>query len=172
MRKIAIGCDHIVTPLKNTIRDWLINKGYDVIDCGTYDSVRTHYPIYGKRVADLVSSGFVEKGIVICGTAVGITNAAQKVPGARVALARDVATTKRARELYDANIIGFGGRIVGEGLAQDIVETFLNTDFVDSEKNISNVKYIDNILSKEVYKPNEHNFSKYRKMWEQGKYTD
>lgn len=172
MIRIAIGCDHIVTDLKNKVRDELIDQGYDVLDCGTYDFERTHYPIYGKRVADLVSSGFVDHGIVICGTAVGITNAAQKVPGSRVVLARDVATAKRARENYDANILGFGGRIVGIGLAMDMVETFLDTEFIETEKNKKSVALIDSLLDQESYEPNKHVFSKERELWSKGHYHD
>ncbi|CAM3596435.1 RpiB/LacA/LacB family sugar-phosphate isomerase [Erysipelothrix urinaevulpis] len=170
--RIAIGCDHIVTDVKDRLRDQLINQGHDVIDCGTYDNVRTHYPIYGKRVGELVSQGVVDKGIVLCGTGVGITNAAQKVYGTRVALVRDVATAKDARETYNANIIGFGGRIAGFGLIEDIVETFLTTEFDASVDNVKKVEEIDRLIDQKTYKFYEDTFDKFLDDWEKGCYVD
>lgn len=169
MLKIAIGCDHIVTPFKNVLRDWLLDLGYDVIDCGTYDSERTHYPIYGKKIAELVSSGIVDRGVAICGTAVGISNAAQKYPGTRVALAGDVFTAKEARELYDANIIAFGGRIIGQGVAEDILETFLNTEYIETKQSKEDVDFINSLLTKADA---QHSFKKYLDLWEEGHYHD
>ena len=169
MYKIAIGCDHIVTGFKNEIRDMLIEKGYDVTDCGTYDDDRTHYPIDGKKVAELVASGIVDRGIVICGTAVGISNAAQKTKNARVALVSDISTTISAREKYDANIIAFGGRIIGRGLAEDIVETFLNADYKQSAENDDNIKLINSIITNE---DNNHTFDPFIIKWNEGFYHD
>lgn len=170
--RLAIGCDHIVTDVKDRLRDLLISQGHDVIDVGTYDNKRTHYPIYGKRVGELVATGVVDKGIVLCGTGVGITNGAQKVYGTRVALVRDVATTKEARENFDANIIGFGGRIVGFGMIEDIINTFLNTDFISSEENIHNVKEINKLIDKDKYIYYENTFNSFLNKWDKGEYTD
>ncbi len=167
MKRIVIGCDHIVTPIKNQLRDTLIAKGHDVIDVGTYDGTRTHYPIFGKRVSEEVVNNNFDLGIVICGTGVGITNAAQKVKGARVALVRDLQSARVAREQFDANVIGFGGRITGLGLIEEAVEVFMNTEF-NGEKEL--VDFLDGIIPEEA---NEGEYFKEEKdKWEQGLYHD
>nr|WP_063623137.1 RpiB/LacA/LacB family sugar-phosphate isomerase [Spiroplasma taiwanense] len=114
--KIAIGCDHIVTDIKDKIIEMLKRDKIEVIDCGTFDFTRTHYPIFGQRVANKVVKHEADFRIVICGTGVGISNGAQKVKGARVILTKDVISAVDARKNYEANIVGFGGRIIGLGL--------------------------------------------------------
>lgn len=167
MKRIAIGCDHIVTPIKNDIRNWLISLGHDVVDVGTYDSERTHFPIYGKRVAEEVVNNNFDFGIVICGTGVGITNSANKVKGARTALVRDLSSVVDAREQFDANVIGFGGRIVGQGFMQEAIELFANTKFTGDS---ALVELLDNIVSEDANKGVYFEDEKIK--WEKGEYHD
>lgn len=149
--KIAIGCDHIVTPVKDEIVKWLTAEGYQVIDKGTYDQERTHYPIYGHLVGIEVAQGNADFGIVICGTGVGISNGAQKTKGTRTILCRDVETAINARTKYNANVIGFGGRITGVGLIQECINAFITTKFDASIENKALIKQIDSLITHENY---------------------
>lgn len=166
--KIAIGCDHIVTDIKDKLRDWLKSEGNEVFDCGTYDNVRTHYPIYGQKVGEKVANQDVDFGIVLCGTGVGITNAAQKVAGTRVALVSDVYSAKKAREDYNCNVIGFGGRIIGIGLIQDMISTFLKTEFNSTPENLERVSRINGLLEESSHKDFQVELQK----WENNEYND
>lgn len=166
--KIAIGCDHIVTPIKDHMVKYLTNQGHKVIDCGTYNSIRTHYPIYGFEVARQVVNKKVDLGIVICGTGVGITNAAQKTRGARVVLTREVEVAKKARELYNANILGMGGNITGIGLMERIADSFIKSKYLGSNK--ANIKIIDQLIKNNNY--DVHQFDKEIRDWHNGKYTN
>lgn len=147
--RIAIGCDHIVTPIKNEIKEYVKSLGHDVIDCGTYDDTRTHYPIYGREVAVQVATKNVDLGIVICGTGVGITNSANKTKGVRAILTRNVSTAIDARRNWNANILGMGGRITGIGLMIEIIDAFLNTEY--SKKNDNLIAKIDSLIKYENY---------------------
>ncbi len=127
--KIAIGNDHIGYQLKNHIQDYLSQKGHEIVDFGTDGEERTDYPIYGKKVADAVAKGICEKGILICGTGVGISIAANKVHGIRAVVCSEPYSARLARQHNDANIVAFGARVIGSSTAEMIVDEFLNNEY-------------------------------------------
>ena len=159
--KVAIGCDHIVTDIKNHVKEYLENKGFEVVDCGTYDHARTHYPIYGKRVAEKVVSGGCDLGVVMCGTGVGITNAVQKIKGARCALVGDVAAAKYAREALNCNVIGVGGRVSGIGMIEDIMDAYFGTEYKPSKEHDEMVEKIDALIDSKDDIGDEHFFDEF-----------
>lgn len=140
---IAIGCDHGGFELKKKIMAHLDARGLEYKDFGTYSDASCDYPIYGKAVAKAVASGECERGIVICGTGIGISITANKVPGIRAALCTDCFMAEATRQHNDANILALGGRVVGDGLALKIVDTFLDTPFSDGERHIRRIAQIE-----------------------------
>ena len=129
MTKIAVGSDHAGFKLKNTIKKYLEEKGYEVKDCGTNSTDSCDYPVYAKAVAKSVASGEYEKGILCCGSGVGVSIVANKVKGVRAVLAHESLTAKLSRNHNDANVLCLGERITGEALALDIVETWLHSEY-------------------------------------------
>ena len=127
--KIAIGNDHAALELKNHIVDYLVKEGHEVVNFGTDTPASTDYPIYGARVAHAVASGECERGIVICGTGIGISISANKVRGIRCALCSEPVSAKLTRQHNDANVLAMGARIIGPAMAEEIVHTFLTTEF-------------------------------------------
>lgn len=126
---IALGSDHAGLELKREVMKYLEEKGLEYKDYGTYTADSCDYPIYGKAVGKAVSSGECEKGILICGTGLGISIAANKIPGVRAACCSDCFSAEMSRRHNDSNILAFGARVVGSGLALKIVECWLNTEF-------------------------------------------
>ena len=133
---IAIGSDHGGFDLKNEIVRFMSEKGFMVKDYGTYDCSSVDYPDYGLAVAEAVKSEECDKGIVICGTGIGISISANKVPGIRAALCTDGYMARMSREHNDANILALGGRVIGVGLALEIVDIWLKTDFLGGRHKI------------------------------------
>ncbi len=127
--KIAIGSDHGGFEYKASIIKALQVKGYDIVDMGTYSPESCDYPIIAKKVARAVAKGDFEKGILVCGTGIGMSMAANKVKGIRAAVCGDTFSARATRAHNNANILCLGQRVVGEGLALDIVDIWLTTKF-------------------------------------------
>ncbi len=126
---IAIGCDHSALPFKQAIIDHLTAQQITVKDLGTHTEDACDYPDIAKPVCDAVNDGSCDYGILICGTGIGISMSANKVRGIRCALCHDYFSTKYTRLHNDSNIIAFGARVIGTGLACELVDVFLSTDF-------------------------------------------
>ena len=140
---IAIGSDHGGFPLKQAIIKHLEERGETFQDFGTYTEESCDYPDYGKAVAHAVAEGKYSCGILICGTGIGISITANKVPGIRAALCGDCFSAEATRLHNDANILALGARVVGEGLALKIVDTFLDTPFSQDERHIRRIAKIE-----------------------------
>lgn len=140
---LAIGCDHGGYALKQEIIKYLESKGIEYKDFGCYSEASVDYPEYAHAVAHGVADGEYEKGILICGTGIGISIAANKVKGIRAALCTDCFCAQATREHNDANILALGGRVVGPGLAVKIVDTFLNTEFSGDERHQRRIDLIE-----------------------------
>jgi ribose 5-phosphate isomerase B len=128
--RIAIGSDHAGFSVKETIREYLESAGYAVSDLGTSSEQSVDYPDYGKAVGERVVLKQADFGIAVCGTGIGISIAANKVPGVRAALAHDVHTARLAREHNDANVLALGGRVVTGKAAVAMVQVFLTTAYL------------------------------------------
>lgn len=126
---IAIGSDHAAFEFKETIKTWLTEKGYELRDFGTCGTDRVDYCDFGFRVGEAVASGEFEKGLVFCGTGVGISISANKVKGVRAVVCSEPYSAKLSREHNDTNILALGARVVGVELAKMIVEVWLTTGF-------------------------------------------
>ena len=132
--KIAIGCDHGAYTLKKTIVSFLEKKGYTVKDCGCFNPGSCDYPDFCGAAAKAVASGECQKGIVLCTTGIGASIAANKVKGIRCALLSDVLSARLTRLHNDTNMMALGAGIVGESLALEIVQVWLNTEFSEEER--------------------------------------
>ena len=140
---IALGCDQGGFALKQEILAHLKGRGLEFKDYGSYDEQSVDYPIYAKKVAEAILSGECDKGILICGTGIGISIAANKYEGIRAALCSDCFMAEATRLHNDANILAMGGRVVGAGLAIKMVDTFLDTPFSNEERHIRRINMIE-----------------------------
>ena len=128
--KIVIGCDHAATELKETVKKHIAALGHEVADVGTYTNESCHYPLYAHAACQKILDGECELGILICGTGIGMSIAANKHNGIRAACCSDTFSARLTREHNDANILCFGARVVGEGLALDLVDAFLGAKYL------------------------------------------
>lgn len=144
--KIAMGSDHGGIHLKNHLKAFLEDKGYEIVDCGTYTEESCDYPDFAEKVCLAVTGGEAAKGILVCGTGIGISMAANKCKGIRAALVADVFSAKMAAEHNNANVICMGERTTGAGLAEMMVDTFLNTEFAGGrhQRRIDKIMALEN----------------------------
>ncbi len=140
---IAIGSDHGGFELKKKLMEHLSERGLEYKDFGTYSSASCDYPVYAKAVARAVASGECDRGILICGTGIGVSMTANKAHGIRAALCGDCFSAEATRQHNDANILCMGARVVGEGLALKIADTFLDTPFSNDERHIRRISMIE-----------------------------
>lgn len=140
---IAIGCDHGGYALKQDIIAHLEDRGLDYKDYGCYTDESCDYPVYARLVGQAVADGECEQGILICGTGLGISMAANKMLGIRAAVCTDCFCAEATRQHNDANVLCLGGRVVGPGLALKIVDTFLDTPFSGDERHLRRINLIE-----------------------------
>ncbi len=127
--KIAMGCDHGGFHLKNSLKEDLISLGYEVVDFGTYSEESCDYPDYAYQAAKAVANHECELGVVVCGTGIGVSMTANKVHGIRCALCHDVFSAKATRAHNDSNMLAMGERVIGEGLAKEILHAWLSSSY-------------------------------------------
>lgn len=144
--KVAIGCDHGGYALKDTVLKWLFSHNIDVVDKGIDGAQeKVDYPPYALAVALEVQRGYVDYGVLLCGTGIGMSVAANKVPGIRCANVTDSYMARLTREHNDANVLAMGARVIGPGVAEDILEAFFSTKFSGDERHKSRIGEITEI---------------------------
>ncbi len=141
--RIAIGSDHGGFGLKEELRKYLTEQGHEVEDMGCYSTQSCDYPVFGRKVAEVVAANTADKGIVICTTGIGMSITANKVAGVRCALCADSYSAKMTRLHNDANVLALGAGIVGLNLAKEIADTFLGTDFSGEERHSRRIAQIE-----------------------------
>jgi ribose 5-phosphate isomerase B len=129
-KTIVVGCDHSALDLKKAVISHIESKGYDIIDVGTYTSDSCNYPDYAHAACEKIRSGEAARGVLICGTGIGMSMAANKHRGIRAAVCSDTFSARMTRMHNDANVLCFGARVVGEGLALDIVDAYLDAEYL------------------------------------------
>ena len=148
MKKIAIGCDHAGFAIKGAVIDHIKKRGFDCVDVGTYSTDSCHYPKYAEAVCEKILGGECELGILICGTGIGMSIAANKHKGIRAACCSDTFSARLTREHNDANVLCFGERVVGVGLALDLVDAFLDAEYLNNGNHVTRVAMLKEIENK------------------------
>ncbi len=145
MKKIVIGCDHAGFAIKNAVKEHIAAKGYEVVDVGTYSADSCHYPVYAHAACEQILSGECELGILICGTGIGMSMAANKHKGIRAACCSDTFSARLTREHNDANLLCFGERVVGAGLALELCDAFLDAEYLNGGNHVTRVAMLTDI---------------------------
>ncbi len=143
--KIVIGCDHAGYNIKGAVKKHIEEKGYEVVDVGTYSTDSCHYPVYASAACEKIKSGECELGILICGTGIGMSIAANKHNGIRAACCSDVFSARLTREHNDANVLCFGERVIGIGTAIDLVDAFLGAEYLNNGNHVTRVAMLSEI---------------------------
>lgn len=146
--KIVIGCDHAGYNIKGIVKKHIEEKGYEVIDIGTDSTASCHYPVYASALCEKILGGEADLGILICGTGIGMSMAANKHKGIRAACCSDVFSARLTREHNDANVLCFGERVVGPGLALDLVDAFLGAEYLNNGNHVTRVAMLADIENK------------------------
>ncbi len=142
--KIALGADHAGFELKEKIKKFLQEAGHEVLDLGCHSTESVDYPVYGAKVAKAVLQGEAERGILVCGTGLGMSMVANRFPGIRAALCHELFTARMSRLHNDANVLVLGGRVIGDVLALEMVKVFLETPF-EGGRHLRRVNQIDEL---------------------------
>jgi len=136
MMKIAIGCDHGGFPLKQRIVSVVLSTGNEIVDCGTNSSCSVDYADFARNVGETIVARQADRGILVCGSGIGISVAANKIPGIRAGVCHDIYSAHQAVEHDDINVLCLGARVVGEEVAVDLVRAFLAAQFTNEERHV------------------------------------
>jgi len=137
--KLVIGSDHGGYTMKQEIIEHFKSRGFEIVDVGTDSPASCDYPVYAKKLTDVLTAGEADLGILICGTGIGMSMAANKVDGIRAALCHDVFSAEATRSHNNANVLCMGARVIGAGLACMIVDKFVDTPFSNDERHIRRI---------------------------------
>lgn len=146
--RIAVGADHAGWPLKEPLVNHLIELGWDVEDFGTFGPDSVDYPDYARRVGETVAAGKADRGLLICGSGIGMSIAANKVPGVRAALAHDVVAARVSRQDNDANVLTMGARFIAPALALEVLDSWIKTEFAGGrhQRRVEKIQALENHL--------------------------
>ena len=143
--KIVLGCDHAGYNMKDAVKKHIESKGYEVVEVGTFSADSCHYPVFASAACKKILDGECELGVLICGTGIGMSIAANKHKGIRAACCSDVFSARLTREHNDSNILCFGERVVGIGTALDLVDAFLGAEYLNNGNHVTRVAMLADI---------------------------
>ena len=143
--KIVLGCDHAGYNMKDAVKKHIESKGYEVVEVGTFSADSCHYPVFASAACKKILDGECELGVLICGTGIGMSIAANKHKGIRAACCSDVFSARLTREHNDSNILCFGERVVGIGTALDLVDAFLGAEYLNNGNHVTRVAMLSDI---------------------------